>query len=158
MKRFATAIAIIGLLSFLKITVPAAAAEPQPKASDDDAAQLKAAQDERVKVLTQLVEELTAQYRVGTADVAQVSSAERDLSNALVDSTDEPAKRVALLTKQLDKANDLLKITQSRFESGTVTHADVSRVKALCLDIKIKLLRERNGKRPLTPIPAGKQP
>ncbi len=79
MKRFAMTTAMTGLLILLAIAAPAAAAEPQPKASEDDAAQLKAALDERVKVLTELVDELTAQYRVGTVDVAQVFSAENDL-------------------------------------------------------------------------------
>ena len=106
--------AMTGLLILLAIAAPAAAAEPQPKASEDDAAQLKAALDERVKVLTELVDELTAQYRVGTVDVAQVFSAENDLCNALLDSSDEPAKRVALLTKQLDKANNLVKANAQR--------------------------------------------
>ena len=86
------------------------AGEPPSKEIDHDAAQLKAAQNERIKVLTQLVEVLTEQYRVGTADFPQLFSAENELCNAQLDSTDEPAKRVALLTKQLDKANDFVKI------------------------------------------------
>ncbi len=158
MKRFAMTTAMTGLLILLAIVAPAAAAERQPKASDDDAAQLKAALEERVKVLMELVEDLTAGYKIGTVDVTQVFSAENDLCTALLDSTDERAKRVALLTKQLDKANDILKITQARFESGTVTHVDLCRLKALCLDIKIKLLQERNKKKPLAPNPVGKQP
>ena len=55
--------------------VPAAAAEPQAKDSGDDAAQLKAAQEERIVVLKKLVEIAIAQYRVGTVDFNQVSSA-----------------------------------------------------------------------------------
>ena len=122
------------------------AAEPPPKDSDNDAVQLKTAQNDRIEVLTQLVKELTAQYRVGTVDFAQVSSAEIELCDAMLDSTDEPAKRVALLTKQLDKANDAAKIAQARHDAGTVTHSDVLRAKSLCLDIKIRLLRERSRK------------
>jgi hypothetical protein len=137
---------------------PAPAAEPQPKASDEDSAQLKSLRAERIKVLAQLVEVLTGEYRVSTADFNQLFSAENELCNALLDSTDEPAKRVALLTKQVEQANDILKTTQARFEAGTVSRADILRAKSLCLGVKIKLLRERSRKSPPTPNPTGKQP
>ncbi len=41
---------------------------------------------------------------------------------------------------------------------GTITSVDVLRGKSLCLDIKIKLLRERSRKGPPAPAPASKQP
>ena len=47
-----------------------------------------------------------------------------------------PEKRVALLTKQVDMANDILKIVQARFEAGTVTELDICRVKSLHLGLK----------------------
>ena len=104
----------------------APAAEPQPKASDEDSAQLKSLRAERIKVLAQLVEVLTGEYRVSTADFNQLFSAENELCNALLDSTDEPEKRVALLTKQVEQANDFLKTTQARFEAGTVSRSGYS--------------------------------
>ena len=133
------------------------AAESKPQTSDNYAAQLKAAQDERVTVLTQLVEALTAQSRTGAAEVAQVFAAENELCKALLDSTDEPEKRIALLTKQLDKANDFLKTTQTRYDAGTVAPKDLFRAKSLYLDVDIKLLRERSGKRPLTRNPTSRE-
>ena len=156
MTRRTPTTAMAGLLIFLAIVAAAAAAEPPPKTSDDDAAQLKAAQDERVKVLSQLVDVLTANYKLGLVGFAQVSSAENDLCNALLDSTDEPEKRVALLTKQLDKVNDLLKTTRYRRETAQVDVVDVYRAEAVYLDVKIKLLRERSKVRPPTPNPTGK--
>ncbi len=156
MTRRTPRTATAGLLIFLAIVASAASAEPQPKASDDDAAQLKAAQDERVKVLARLVDVLTGHYKLGLVAFAQVSSAENDLCNALLDSTDEPEKRVALLTKQLDKVNDLLKTTRYRRETAQVDVVDVYRAQAVYLDVKIKLLRERNRMRAPTPNPAGK--
>ena len=126
---------------------PASTAQPQPKASDHDAAQLKSLQDERIKALTQLVEIVLAHYKVGAADITQVISAEKELCDALWDSTADAEKRVALLTKQLDTANDLLKVTQHMFDFGTVSEADVLRAKSLLLGLKIKLLRERSRKR-----------
>jgi len=137
-----------GFLVLLVIIVPASAAKPQSKASVNDAAQLKAAQDERIKVLTKLVEILTSQYKGGTCDVDRVFCAENELCDALLDSTDEPAKRVALLTKQVDKASGFLKIAQTRFDTGNATQAEVLRAKSLYLCLKIQLLRERNKKKP----------
>jgi len=118
-------------------------------AAGDDDAQLKATKDERVKVLTDLLELITGSYHGGTAEAAQICSTHNDLCNALLDSTEEAEKRVALLTKQLEKASEFLKNTQRRFDSGTITQADVLRAKSLCLDIKIKLLRERSRKEPI---------
>lgn len=141
-------IAMTGFLILLATMVPASAAGPQPKASDNDAAQLKAVQDERIKVLNQLVVVLTAHYKAGTCDVARVFAAENDLCNALLDSTDKPEKRVALLTKEVDKAKGLIKITEARFDTGIATQADVLQAKSLYLGLKIKLLRERNKKKP----------
>ena len=135
------------VLVLLFPTVLYSAAALRQKANDDNAAQRKAAQDERITVLTQLLQVMTSQHDSGTADVAQVCSAEKELCDALLDSTDNPEKRVALLTKQLDKANDFLRIEQARFDSGTLSQADLLRAKSLHLALKIKLLRERNTKR-----------
>ena len=155
MTRFITTIAMAGLLILLATTVYAA--EPRHESNAGDAAELKALQAERVEVLTRLVDVLTSQYKVGTADVAQVFSAENDLCNALLDSTDEPAKRIALLTKQLDRTNEFLKITQGRVDAGTAGPADVYRAQSTCLAVKIKLVRERGRKMPAAASPAEKQ-
>ena len=144
-----TALFIAGLAIAMAAQVPAIADQSQARESKDDAAELKAVQAERIKVLTQAVDVLTAQYMVGTVDFCQVAAAETDLCNALLDSTDDPDKRTALLAKQLDRATGILKVTQSRFDAGTVTQADVLRAKSHQLDIKIKLLRNR--KKPLCP-------
>ncbi len=48
MTRFIAATAVTGLLIILAFMVRSTTAEPQPKPKDDDAAQLKSLQDERV--------------------------------------------------------------------------------------------------------------
>jgi len=65
--------------------------------------------------------------------------------------TDDPEKRVAVLTKHLDKASEFVKFVQGQVNAGIAGQADLLRAKSLYLDIKIKLLRERNRKRPPTP-------
>jgi outer membrane protein TolC len=145
------------VLIYLAALVPAAAAEPAPKAGENDAAQLKALQEERIKVLDLLVQITLGQYRTGTADFNQLSSAQNDLCDAQLEATDEPEKRIAIITKQVDLAGDVLKMAQSRREAGTVTDAEVCRANAQYLGLKIKLLRERAAKRP-APAPAEKKP
>ena len=148
-----TAIPISQFLIFLTIVVSASSAvEPQPvKTSDNGATQLKALQDEQVKVLTQLVQGLAAQFKSGSIHVAEVCAAENELCNALYDATDEPEQRIAVLAKQAERASDLLKLTQGRFDAGTLIYTDVCRAKSLYLGIKIKLLRERSRKSPPAP-------
>ena len=151
MTRRTTVISVIGFLFSLLLLIPATAAERQSKASNDDAAQLKAALDERIKVLTQLVDVVTSQYQAGVVDSTQLFSAANALCGAQLDATEDPEKRIALLTKQVDKASDILKLVQARHDAGTVTDADVLRAKSLCLGLKIKLLRERKRKSPQMP-------
>ncbi len=151
MTRRTTVISVTGFLSSLLLLIPATAAERQSKASNDDAAQLKAALDERIKVLTHLVDVVTSQYQAGVVDSTQLFSAANALCRAQLDATDDPEKRIALLTKQVNKASDILKLVQARHDAGTVTDADVLRAKSLCLGLKIKLLRERKRKSPQMP-------
>ncbi len=153
-----TATLVTRFLIFLAIASFALAADTQPgKASDNAGAELKALQQEQVKVLTQLVEALTTQYKSGTVGVADVCSAENELCNALFDLTDVADERFAVLAKQVERASGFLKIVQGRYESGTVIYSDVSRAKSLNLGIKIKLLRERSRNSPATPETAGKR-
>ena len=112
------------------------------EASGDDAAQLKAAQAEQVKVLTQVVEILTEQQKTVSVDlVDQLFSAESGLCNAHLDSTDKPEKRIALLTKQLEKANDFVKVFEARERSGVVVPQRCTSGQVQYLGVKIKLLR-----------------
>ena len=155
MNRITFPILVLGLSL---ASVVCRAAEPQLKASGDDAAQLKALHAERIKLLKQLVDIYLSQYSVGTVDFNQLCSAQNELCDAQLDSMDEPEKRVALLTKQVDMANDILKIVQARFDAGSVSEADRCRAKSLHVGLKIRLLRERNSKRPPISTPPGKQP
>jgi hypothetical protein len=156
MARCGMAICVILSPITLAVLAPTIAAAPQPTAGDD-ASELKATQEERIKVLTELVDGLTSQYKSGTVEFGQVVAAENELCNALLDATDDPDKRIALLTKQLDRAGESLKVTQARHDAGTVTFVDVARAKSQYLELKIKLLRERSRKKSAAPI-AAKRP
>ena len=105
---------------------------------------MKAAQDERIKVLTRLVDVAKAPCKVGAGGEAELFSAEQELCNAQLDSTDDPEKRIALLTKLLEQANAVLADTQRRFDTGKALESDVLRAKSVSLGVKIRLLREQN--------------
>jgi hypothetical protein len=127
--------------------VPAFAADPQPKARNDDSTQLKAAREERVKVLTELSDLMAAQYKIGNAEPAQVFAVETDLCNAQLELTDDTEKRIALLTKLVDKAGAFLKLTESRRQAAHVSLGYLLQARSLYLEAKIRLLQERGGKR-----------
>jgi hypothetical protein len=142
MARFSRPLLPAGFLVCSSLLAHTLAAEPQPKAGDD-AAELKAAQQERIKVLDQAVQILTSQYQVGTAEFGQLRAAETEYYAAQLDSTDDPKERIVLLTKQLDRAGELQKVIEARFNAGTVGQTDFLRAKSFYLESKIKLLRER---------------
>jgi hypothetical protein len=143
-------------------TSAAKPADEASPASDQSATKegAKAEKDERLKMLDALVEMLISQHDSsnGNVDLAQVCSTENELCNALLDSTNDPEKRVALLTKQLDKATSLLKSTQARFDQGVAggTQIELLQAKSLYLGIKSKLSRERSKEKPPTPSSAAK--
>jgi len=151
MTRFVSGTAATAVIVILAIVAPSTCAEPQGKAKDDDAAQLKALQEERVEVLTELVKYTTAQYQEGVVTIDAVLSAQNELVAAKLDATDETDKRIALLTQQLEMVTRLLKIIEARHEMGRTTITDVYRARSLVLDVKIKLARERGKAKTRTP-------
>ena len=144
------ATAVAGLLFFLAAAAHSAGAEIHRKANDPDLDQIKALQEERIEVLTQLVKLTTTWYQMGQVTFNEVVSAQRELIAAKLDATDEPEKRVALLTQHLGLLAELLKLTEARQAAGRAAQADVFQAKSLYLDAKIKLLRERRRHKPAT--------
>lgn len=153
MTRIIGTCAATGLTILLMLTAQAVAAEPQLDANDNEAVQLKALQEERVAVLTALVSVVVMQYQGGQCDFNAVSSAHNELVAAQLDSTDDPEKRIALLTQQIEVAGGALNLAEERFSSGMTTKADVHRAKSLLLGIRIKLLRERSKLKSRMPGP-----
>ena len=114
-RRIAVTV-LSGLLILLAFVVRSTTAERQPEPKDDDAAQLKALQEERVEVLTQLVTVTMAYCQQGTCGIEDGISAQNPLGAAQLDSTDEPEKRVELLTQQVELANTLLEVAEQRHQ------------------------------------------
>lgn len=85
MARHTTTV-LAGFTAFLTILIPVIAADPKPKAANDDVAQLKAALEERITELTTVQKHVEAQYNMGAADLAQLIAADKELCNAQLDS------------------------------------------------------------------------
>ena len=106
------------------------------------ATQIKALQKERVKLLTELVEIYTAQFRVGTTSCEFFLCAEADLVNAQMDTTDKHEDRVALLEQAVKREAEFLKVAEAKLKVEVGTQADVYRARSLVLTAKIGLLEE----------------
>ena len=112
-------------------------------AEEDLAAQIKSLQKERGKLLTELVEIRTAQYKAGVVPCEVLVGAEIDLVSAQLDAADKPEERIAVLERGVKEETDFLKIVEARFNAGTVSDADVRQARSCLLDVRIRLLRER---------------
>ena len=143
MTRHTTTL-VAGFMAFLVGLVPIIAAESQPKAGNDDAAQLKVAQEERIKIFEVLLRSVTSQYKAGIVSYAELYPAQRELCNAKLDATDDPDKRIAVLTQLLEAAGDQLKHEQNDVSRGIGNNEENTfRANAEYLRVKIQLLRER---------------
>ncbi len=146
MKRFAIA-------CFLSVPIVCAidagwsshAASPPETSPGSAAATIKELQQERIKLLGIAAKILTAQYQVGTVDYAEAKSAERELLEARLDAAETPQQRIAVLEELQKSAEDLEKIVEARFNNGRCSEADPDRGRAWVLQVRIKLLRERQA-------------
>jgi CRISPR/Cas system-associated protein Csx1 len=138
---------IAGFMAVLVTLVHITAAESQPKAGNDDA-QLKAAQEERIKMLKDVEEVNETFYAAEKVSLVYLLACDEDLCNAQLDFYDEPAKRIAVLEKHLAWADEYVKFVDVKVKAGTCLGVDLSSAKAYYLDIKIKLLRERAKSKP----------
>ncbi len=134
---------------------------------DGVAAQVHAAQKERVEVLTDLVKTdtdlcqagwpwpMTASPRHGNIVIAQVDAADTsrakahaDLLNAQVNEADTSEAKVLLLTKAVKAQTEYLRISEVRYQVGAIGEADVDRDRSRLLDFKIRLLQDRGLQKP----------
>jgi hypothetical protein len=141
-RRFIPAI-FVCLAAFSGIFVFQSAAQQQGESTDGTAAQIKELQKERVETLERLVAMYLAHYDNGKIAFESLAAAQNELVYARLELTDKPEERIALWKKQLESAESMRKLAEMKFQNGATTQSDVCRAKALCLDFKIKLLREQ---------------
>ena len=143
MQRFTLTIMFSGLLSILLLATASLAAESSRDPVQDDAAEIRALQQERIAALTGVVQILLEHYRHGNVDFRTLALAQTDLLAAQFDATDDAKERIALLERQLKVASEALESAVRKVEAGRANEVESLQAKAQVLDIKIKLLRER---------------
>jgi hypothetical protein len=113
-------------------------------AKDDMAVQIKAAQKERVEVLTELVKIDTELWETDWTGLATLTQAKADLANAQVDAADTSEAKILVLTEAAKEQAGFVQRTEARARVGFKdTKADVDRERLRLLDFNIRLLRER---------------
>jgi hypothetical protein len=144
MHQITRGVVVVGFLAVALHAVPLALSQPAEPVKSD-AAELKELQKERIETLTGLVDLVLRQLQSGRTDFTHVVRAQMDLVDAKLDSAENPRERMVLLEEQLKMAQSILDDVKRRADIGspTTTGAEVLQAKALCLDIKIKLVRER---------------
>lgn len=109
---------------------------------DDVAAQIKAAQKERVEALTELVKIDKELWETKWAGLATLTQAKADLANARADAADTFEAKVLVLTEAAKEQAEVVRVTEARTVLDT-SGADVCRERLHLLDFQIRLLRER---------------
>ena len=147
MKRFAITVLLNCLLAGPLLVPQTKAAESPSEPVQDVAAEIKALQKERIAALTGAVQMLLAQYQQGRSDFRPLALAQTDLLAAEFDATDDANERIVLLERELKVATDALDIAERKVQVGRANAVESLQAKALVLDIRIKLLRERSKAR-----------
>ena len=145
MNRLASACVLSILIVGATIAGRRSQAAPSDVAPDSAAAKIKELQQERIKLLGIAARILIAQYQVGTVDYTEAKSAERELLEARLDAAETPQQRIAVLEELQKSIEDLVKVVEGRFNNGRCSEADLDRGKASLLEVRIKLLRERQA-------------
>ena len=113
-------------------------------------------QKEKIVALQKAVQIYVLQYEQGAVIFSSYYDAQNELINAQFELISNSQERIILLTTQLDLANNVYQHIEGRYTAGfRFSEVDLIKAKVLCLDIKIKLLRELN-KQKSTNVPDDK--
>jgi outer membrane protein TolC len=108
------------------------------------AAEIKESQQKRIALLEKASQIAIAQLRIGTMDFLGVKSIKRDLLEARLDVAETPSKHIAVLEGSLRSAEELVKAIDIIMQ-GRSNEPDLDLANAMVLEIKIRLLRERQA-------------
>ena len=99
MKRFLVVATCLALGALVMLSVGHAPAQQGDQAVKDNRAKIKALQEERVALLSQVAKIGEVQYKLGTIDVGQFAAAELDLVNSQIEYSETAEERVGYLEK-----------------------------------------------------------
>src|SRR5579864_264413 len=109
------------------VTIRVIADEKSSKAessSSSDAEKIKDLQKERLDLLQKLLAQVTAHYKAGVIPFSAVAQAERDYLKASIDVEDDREKRITILKKIQENADQAVRIADGMFKNGLVTESD----------------------------------
>lgn len=149
MKRFAASVVLVGLLTFLlPLAASAVAGEPGTPVQNDRA-EVKALQKERIETLAEIVKIVEREYTDGRESRRGVMTAQLKLLDAKVEAADTLEERVARLEEMLTLAKKALELDESRYRTGAgAVYRDVLETKSSYLGVKIRLAKERAKLKP----------
>jgi len=119
------------------------AASPPDAATRTPVAEIKDLQQQRIVLLGKAAKMLDTQYRMGSVDFTDLKAAEREWLEARLDAAEAPPQRIAVLEEFQKSVEELVKAVEGRYTSGRCSKADLDRAKASLLDVRIRLLRQR---------------
>lgn len=129
---------MIGLLFALAVGFESVA---QP-ADQEDVDVLRA---ERIELLRHILEINEERYRLGDAEIDEVSKAQQELLSAELEAADSVEERLQLLTAQVELAKRIEDIASAKFEQGLGTQIGVLQAKSARLKFAIELQKERDA-------------
>jgi hypothetical protein len=132
-----------GVVFLVLVAVPIVG-QQQSGLADSEAAEIRKLQQERVLTLTQLVKLLTAQHEAAKVDITKLADAQIELLKAQLELAETPKARIELLEAQLKIQQKVVVVWEERLRAGNPeSPAEVWRAKLPCIDVKIRLIRER---------------
>ncbi len=149
MYRFTIPIVVLGLFAICLLPARPALTDQQGEEKADKQSKLAQLEQERIETYEKIVPMVYKQYRSGLASFTDYAKAQEDYLKAKLEATDNQSDRIALLEQQLKVArSDADLIDQVHRAGGPITDIDVLRAKAHCLNIEIRLVKERNSEKP----------
>jgi hypothetical protein len=129
---------LLGWFFCIGSTGQAKADEPKDKADE-----IKTLLKEKCDLLEKAMLILTKQYHDGTIPFTALAQVERDAVRATLDLDEGPEKRLAALKKLQKNAEDTVSIAETNLKLGLTTGADLLQAKALLLEVRIEVLRNK---------------
>ena len=109
----------------------------------DVSSKIRDLQAERVKLLERGMELVSMAYAEGSCDFTSVFKLQLELLDAKLDTAASKEEEIAVLSSQLEVANQTHEMARQRYENGSVSQLDVIQAKSVALRIEIELLKRK---------------
>jgi outer membrane protein TolC len=107
-----------------------------------DVDEIKILQKQKVELLSKQAELCMMQFQMGMNSFSAFANAENELIDAQLEIIENQQERIDCLIAQMKIAEQAKQHSEKRFNAGIGGEEDAIKAKVLCLNIKIKLLKE----------------